>query len=102
MTTTTVTIQIGNSDDKLTQTRWHAFVAEIEQTCTCVMEKMHFNGGSPSSARWQNHCFVIEVSMKEQEWYLDDLRRRLGTLRLPLKDHPFWAILDAELENDGG
>ena len=25
-----------------------------------------------------------------------------GTLRLPPKDHPFWAILDAELENDDG
>lgn len=59
-TAATVTIQIGNSDDKLTQKEWSCFVrdvrAHIQENC-----ETHFDGGSRGDARWQNHCWVVAV-----------------------------------------
>lgn len=55
----TVTIQIGNSDDKLTQTEWAAYVlmmrTNILQHCTAV----HFFGASANWERWQNVAWVV-------------------------------------------
>jgi hypothetical protein len=55
----TVTIQIGNSDDKLTQTEWAAYVlmmrTNILQHCTAV----HFFGAPANWERWQNVAWVV-------------------------------------------
>lgn len=60
MKTVTVTIQIGNSDDKLTQRDWSYFInamrSEIVQT-----GEVHFEGGSRNDCRWQNFCWVVAV-----------------------------------------
>ena len=57
----TVTIQIGNSDNKLTQSEWSDFCSQVqliveEEKCT-----IHFRGYSPGDAPWQNACWVIEL-----------------------------------------
>lgn len=53
----TVTVQIGNSDDKLTQVKWSWFILE---TLNAVADfgAMHFSGGSEHRAQWQNFCLV--------------------------------------------
>ena len=55
----TVTIQIGNTDDKLTQTEWAAFVlmmrAQILQHCQAV----HFFGAPANWELWQNVAWVV-------------------------------------------
>ena len=57
----TVTIQIGNSDDKLSQKQWAQFVAEIGALITDAEVDVHFFGGAPSFERWQNAAWVIAV-----------------------------------------
>jgi hypothetical protein len=59
---TTLTIQLGNSDDKLTQAEWADFVKKVEgyirSTDYC---QIHFSGSSAGNAPWQNYCLVAEV-----------------------------------------
>lgn len=58
----TVTIQIGNSDNKLTQGEWAHFVAEVGQVVNEYVFRTHFKGGSDWDAPWQNACWVCEVN----------------------------------------
>ena len=56
-----VAIQIGNSDDKLTQKQWACFVLEtrdcVERTC----DHIHFWGSSVNYEPWQNVCCICEL-----------------------------------------
>ena len=73
----TVTIQIGNSDDKLSQVRWSAFVNHTAQAISKHADEVHFHGTSPGDAVWQNAAWVCEV--KETE--LDALKARMTAVR---------------------
>lgn len=62
----TVVIQIGNSDDKLTQQEWSEFVSDVQDLLiTEYNSQIHFHGVSVGSAPWQNACWVIDAS---KEW----------------------------------
>ena len=52
-----VTVQIGNSDDKLPQRKWALFILD---TLNVVADfgGLHFSGGSEPRAQWQNYCLV--------------------------------------------
>lgn len=57
----TVVIQIGNSDDKLSQADWAAFVYAMRHDAilkNCV--QIHFAGAPGNAERWQNFAFVVE------------------------------------------
>jgi hypothetical protein len=56
----TITIQIGNSDDKLPQSRWSLFYQSVQELLGTMCEQMHFSGASDPTARWQNAAWVIE------------------------------------------
>lgn len=56
----TVTIQIGNSDDKLTQAEWAEFIAEVQSDMIACRVRVHFFGTSAGNARWQNAAWVVE------------------------------------------
>lgn len=60
MSIATVTVQIGNSDNKLTQEQWAAFIAGFRQLLAGSHAKIHFFGFSASDAPWQNCCAVID------------------------------------------
>jgi len=57
----TVTLQIGNGDDKLSQTQWHQFVTEmktlIERDCT----RLHFFGAPENWCAQQNVAFIFDL-----------------------------------------
>lgn len=55
----TVTVQIGNSDDKLSQKEWSLFVNNIHMNIRNYAAEVHFSGGSHSADEWQNACFVF-------------------------------------------
>lgn len=57
----TVTIQIGNSDDKLTQKEWGEYVWRVREFVRSKATAVHFFGGSVNWAEWQNACWVAEV-----------------------------------------
>ena len=52
---TTITVQIGNSDDKLTQWRWAQFYDETRDAILSAGQAlMFFSGASYPTAKWQN------------------------------------------------
>lgn len=59
--TKTIAIQIGNSDDKLTQKQWSKFCEHLVANCEDWGD-IHFAGGSPTTTQWQNFCVVVECS----------------------------------------
>lgn len=72
----TITIQIGNSDDKLTQKEWARFWADINhEIVLCAGGKIHFCGLSPSQQPWQNGCWVVEIDGSQALALRDSLKR---------------------------
>lgn len=63
----TITIQIGNSDNKLTQQQWNLFVAAINNVISLWTKEVYFAGGPPSDAQWQNYCWVIDGDMSQHD-----------------------------------
>lgn len=60
-----ISIQIGNSDGKLSQIEWSEFVLEMQEAIDCHASQVHFFGGSINWAKWQNVCWVFEISESE-------------------------------------
>jgi len=54
----TLVVQIGNSDDKLSQKEWSLFVMEMNHFIEHYCGEVHFSGGSDCSKAWQNYCWV--------------------------------------------
>ena len=79
----TVTIQIGNSDDKLPQKVWAHYVRECHELVRRHSHQLHFGGGSSPYAPWQNHCWVMNVqgTKKECKELLAEFVRDLEKLR---------------------
>jgi len=61
----TITIQIGNSDDKLTQDQWAAFVDQMDTAVRCEAGLVHFMGAPPNYLKWQNAAWVVMVNAGE-------------------------------------
>lgn len=61
---TTIVVQIGNSDNKLTQGEWSNYVHNIYDKIKSVAKTIHFNGGSSYDVSQQNACFVFEVEYR--------------------------------------
>lgn len=57
----TITLQIGNSDDKLTQERWAQFVECCQDAVQRFCKAVHFFAASEGSKRWQNAVWVVEI-----------------------------------------
>lgn len=58
----TVIIQIGNSDDKLSQQKWSEFWSEIHASIQKITSQIHFAGLTCSNAPWQNACWVCVIN----------------------------------------
>lgn len=69
----TITILIGNSDDKLMQVQWSSFVSKVKRLVERTGQ-IHFAGGSEFGLPWQNACFVVEVG---DEVWRQELERSL-------------------------
>lgn len=59
--TRTVTVQTGNSDDKLSQRDWAELAAKVEQAVMRNSVQIHFSGAAAATMPWQNACVVAEV-----------------------------------------
>lgn len=73
----TVVIQIGNSDNKLTQNEWAHFAAYIHGVVSRNVLNIHFKGGSDWDAPWQNACWVGQIHADG----IPELRRQLSQER---------------------
>ncbi len=70
----TVTIQIGNSDDKLTQSQWSRFVHTVNDY-VMLWGEIHFFGTSDGDKPWQNATWIIELDRELSINAHDKLRR---------------------------
>jgi hypothetical protein len=75
----TVTIIIGNSDDKLSQLRWSNFVDAVDKAIAQFKCKPQFSGGSYPDAPWQNYCWVF--LLEEDHMVKASFIRQLAELR---------------------
>ena len=57
----TISIQIGNSDDKLPQSYWSRFCDEIIGAIRHYATEIHFSGYSLPNATWQNAAFIFVI-----------------------------------------
>jgi hypothetical protein len=57
----TAVVQIGNSDDKLTQVEWYGFQRSTFAWVAQLATQIHFNGTSPGVSMYQNACLVFEI-----------------------------------------
>lgn len=57
----TITLSIGNSDNKLTQEEWAAFVKEIQSTIDDFATAIYFFGGPANWEPFQNVSWVFEL-----------------------------------------
>lgn len=55
----TAVISIGNSDDKLTQAKWSAYVSDVSWIISRYALHPHFSGLSVGSSPWQNACWIV-------------------------------------------
>ncbi len=74
----TITVQIGNSDDRLKQQVWSEFVRDVndliaEETSTV---HVHFFGTSNGWSPWQNACWCFTVD----EVHIQQLKQSLRGL----------------------
>lgn len=69
------TIQIGNSDDKLPQSEWSAYVNELASAIKGDGLQIHFFGSSEGSQPWQNACWVVAIRELEVAPMLAEIKR---------------------------
>lgn len=68
-------VSVGNSDDKLTQRRWHELILTLDAVLMDAGAKFHDSYFSAPSAPWQNVCWCIELDRGAPA-----LKRRLSAL----------------------
>lgn len=70
----TICIQIGNTDDKLSQKKWSEFCNGVKEICLDYVEcTIHFCAPSDGSLPWQNFCVVVEAEDDVIHWMKIDL-----------------------------
>ncbi|MBT9173885.1 MAG: hypothetical protein DDT21_02291 [Syntrophomonadaceae bacterium] len=62
-----ITVQIGNSDDKLTQREWAEFSDMVNNAIHESAKEVHFSGAAYPLSRWQNAawCFIVTPEKTE-------------------------------------
>jgi len=73
----TITVQIGNSDDKLSQRDWSDFFGAIRNAVHDCCAEMHFKAGSENWQTWQNAAFVFTIEDKN----IDALKHLIKRVR---------------------
>lgn len=57
----TITVQIGNSDNKLTQEEWVYYIEQVDREMHLHAWEIHFFGFSNPQSKYQNACWVMNV-----------------------------------------
>jgi hypothetical protein len=105
---TAVTVQFGNSDDRLTQREWSELVAAVSRVVNVeVLDHgggLHFFGTAPADAPWQNACWVVELPPGDgaATRAAHALKRELATVAHTFRQDSFaWQLGDVELVPPG-
>lgn len=90
--TVTVYVSIGNSDDKLTQRQWSAFVLHTHLTISDAAATVHGAWYSGPAVEWQNACWCADIHTDQVPALKDTLRTLAGEFR---QDSIAWAEVPA-------
>lgn len=88
-----VYISIGNSDDRLSQAEWSAFVGDVNEAIGSYAIERHGKWMSLPHSPWQNACWCVEVSDKAKLFLRDALARLATKYR---QDSIAWAVAETE------
>jgi hypothetical protein len=80
MDNVTVTVQIGNTDNKLTQYEWSVFCKDVDWVVS-KLGVIHFSGGSSWDRPWQNACWVFETDRVN----INEIKNSLNLLTIKYK-----------------
>jgi hypothetical protein len=58
----TVSLLIGNTDNRLSQKEWYNFVNDVKWAILCNYKSLFFLGGPPTYEEWQNVAFVFSIT----------------------------------------
>jgi hypothetical protein len=88
----TVTIQIGNSDNKLTQAEWSDFVKLVGDYIERYVEdraaEIHFFASSAGHDPWQNAAWIVAITDEHEP----SLRADISTARRKFRqDSAAWT-----------
>lgn len=81
----TLIIQIGNSDNKLSQDQWCLFIIDIDTILNKIGYNIHFRGFSNPDAPYQNGCWVMDDSADPEHARL--LKKSLELCRKKYNQH---------------
>jgi hypothetical protein len=100
MSTTTIYISIGNSDDKLSQADWSSYVLDVDRAFDASVRyngaRVHGRWYSHPVEPWQNACWCAEWDA-ELAHVVDALKRKLAALgREYRQDSIAWAEATTE------
>lgn len=70
-----IVIQIGNSDDKLTQKEWSQYAGVVASLVEFYAREIHFSGASLPACEYQNACWIMDVWKRERDDIFDDLKK---------------------------
>lgn len=86
-----ITISIGNSDNKLTQAEWSAFVRRIDNIIHVERTKyqVHFRGFSCGDEPWQNATWVVAT----EDWDTSMLIRQLANAAHEFKQDSIFFLM---------
>ena len=74
-----ITVQIGNSDDKLSQQQWSDFAYLTGREIAESSGEIYFSGFSHGGALWQNACWVFSISGDKGNYAL--LKEKIKEIR---------------------
>ena len=77
----TVTVCIGNSDNKLGQREWAAFVKAVDTVVDNIAYEKFFRGFSNPDDQHQNACWVLSIDDQRPSKLLEDFKRQIAVKR---------------------
>ncbi len=90
MNNKTLTLLIGNSDNKLTQKEWNRFCENLSVFAHDIASEVHFEGFSPSNSQWQNAAIVLIPGVDIEE---SNVIRGLKSLCVKFKQESIAVIV---------
>lgn len=84
----TIVIQIGNTDNKLTQKQWADFCNEVYESISLLATEIHFSAPSVGWADWQNAALIFTI----RDSFIGSLKAHLAYIRKSyLQDSVAWT-----------
>jgi hypothetical protein len=76
-----ICIQIGNTDNRLSQQKWSEFCDRLYELCDDA-GFINFAGGAPTNAPWQNYCICLctfgTTTQERLLQYVTELRKEFN------------------------